>query len=91
VNRRTFLRVLGSAAVAVAAAPLLEQIPAFVVPTAASPYWDKGSVGVLTYETLERAYLDACIGSEMPNLTVVSASFARKFGLVYDVDLEDAA
>jgi hypothetical protein len=88
MNRRTFLRVLGGAVAATAVAdriPLPARAPSF-------PEWPMFSMGTappLTYSTLEQAYQACVIGTERPTMGVCSASFARQYGLVYDVDLDD--
>ena len=91
MTRRTFLRVLGSVAVGAAVVASLPSLGSVADTAPASPLWGTGTTGPLTYEMLERAYQSACIGSNAPTMGICSASFARQMGLVYDVDLEDAA
>ena len=90
MNRRTFLRVLGSAAVVVAVPSAAVKAVEVLVPST-GPLWSTGVAPPLTYKMLESAYLSACIGQEAPNIMIVSRSVARQFGLVYDVDMEIAA
>lgn len=87
-SRRTFLRVLGSAAIGALVVPALP-IPDAIA-EAAPVAWPsiEASAGPLTYEMLERAYLACAIGREAPTLMIVPASVARRFGLVYDVEVE---
>jgi len=86
MNRRTFLRVLGSAMAIAVVAP---SIPALVDDTIT--IWKPRAVGpsTLTCEMLEHAYRACVIGQEAPNLMIIPASMARRLGLVYDVDLDD--
>lgn len=89
MTRRTFLRVLSSAAVAVSVAPL---VPDWIAPVVeAGPRWDLGVAGPLTYEMLEQAYQSCVIGVHHPTMGVCSRSVARLMGLVYDVEMEEAA
>jgi hypothetical protein len=90
MNRRTFLRVLGSAVAIAAISPeVLVPTPAPVFAGPAWSAWSTGTAGPLTYEMLQRAYESCCIGQEAPNMMIVSASMARRLGLVYDVDVDD--
>lgn len=92
LNRRTFLRVLGSAAVGVAAVAVVPDLLVNVVtPLACGPAWDTSTAPPLTYEMLEAAYKSCLIGSEQPTMMIVSRSTARQLGLIYDVELEEAA
>lgn len=87
LSRRTFLRVLGSAVVGAAVASALP-LP---VPSTAAPTWQAGTTGPLTYEMLEASYRSCVIGREAPTMMVTSVSIARRLGLIYDVELEEAA
>lgn len=92
MTRRTFLRVLGSAVAAVAVAPLQPLAPAAAV----GPSWDTTPpAGALTYEMLEEAYKSACLGNRTPTYMVMSpstfATYSRQLGLVYDVEVDEAA
>lgn len=89
ITRRTFLRVLGSAAVGAVLAP---RIP-IALPEAPTltTYVTAPSPGALTLEMLEAAYKACAIGRREPSLMIMHASVARKLGLVYDVEIEDAA
>ena len=91
MTRRTFLRVIGSAAVGAAVVASLPSLGSVAETVPSFPLWGTGTTGPLTYETLEQAYQSACLGSHHPTLGICSASVARQIGLVYDVDLEDAA
>ena len=89
MTRRTFLRVLGSAVAVAAVAPVLQPIAEVVQPTG---WWSvTDTAGPITYEMLEQSYKQCVIGSERPTMGVCSVSFARQYGLVFDVDFEDAA
>lgn len=87
MTRRTFLRVLGSAAVVAALPASLPDLLA-AADTASSPVWSTGSARPLTYEMLRASYESCVIGRDCPTLAVCSASMARRLGLVYDVDLD---
>lgn len=89
MTRRTFLRVLGSAAVAAAATQILPIQPA--LSAASGPLWDTTAAGPLTLDMLRRTYESCVIGERGPNVMVLSQSTARMFGLVYDVEFEVAA
>lgn len=92
MNRRTFLRVLGSAAVVTAVPQSVVHIAEALAPKSFfGPVWDSRTAPPLTYEMLEQAYRSACIGQEVPNIMIVSRSVARQFGLIYDVDVDDVA
>lgn len=87
-TRRTFLRVLGSAIIGIAAAPT-GVVPA-VVDTPKPSWWgaqNATSNKPLTFEMIEQAYREARIGSTGPNMMIVSSSQARLIGLVYDVEI----
>ena len=89
ITRRTFLRVLGSAAVGAVIAP---QIPLPVeIPANEWTGFTEASLRPLTYDMLRQAYEACAIGSRGPSLMVMHSSIARKLGLVYDVEIEEAA
>ena len=91
VSRRTFLRVLGSAAVAAA----LPKVTLISPPgRGVNPFWeswkaaDAAAAGPITFAALEAGYKAACLGRNVPNLAIVSVSVARQFGLVFDVEVD---
>jgi len=95
MTRRTFLRVLGSAAV-VAALPSLplpipqdRSISLYGIPEALNDGTIAG--GSITYEMMEAAYQAAVVGSERPTVFLTYGSQARQNGLVFDADLEEVA
>lgn len=89
ITRRTFLRVLGSAAIGAVVAPRIP-IPS-IEPAATFADFTAASTRPLTLEMLEAAYKACAVGSRAPNLIICHASVARKLGLVYDVEIEEAA
>ena len=89
MTRRTFLRVLGSGVVASA---VVASVPILPSPPLLFGSWDPPtSGGAITYGMLERAYRECAIGSESPTMGFVSQQTARYLGLIYDVDVEEAA
>lgn len=89
ITRRTFLRVLGSAAVGAIVVPRLP-LP-IVEPAATFADFTLASTRPLTLEMLEASYKACVAGSREPNLIICHASVARKLGLVYDAEIEEAA
>lgn len=85
-SRRTFLRVLGSAAIAAVAPPILGTPAPLMDPPTYTTY-AAAAPGVLTLEMLEAAYKACVIGPRQPTLLVTSRSVARRLGLVYDVEV----
>jgi hypothetical protein len=94
VNRRTFLRVLGSAAVGLALAPQV-----LVAPPTMQPYWSAQAAaapGALTFEMLREAIerINAGAGRQHPMVMYTTpavmqryVSLARESGLIYDAEL----
>lgn len=89
MTRRTFLRVLGSGLVGAGIVSVFPVGPA----TATPPSWAsfRAAGQPLTYEMLRAAYEACVVGDRGPTLAVVSSSVARRLGLVYDVEIAEAA
>ena len=89
MNRRTFLRVIGSAAISAAIAPTLS------ADTPVQPFWNSRrstDSGALTLQMIRDAYEKCSRGGNIgPEYMIVSSSTARQLGLLYDVDLEAVA
>ncbi len=92
MNRRTFLRVLGSAAVGSVVAQVIPAPIAEALESGPSTWWRSQAIGhsePLSLDVLRRAF-EACSkgGAGLhPHYWIVSASAARQYGLIYDVEI----
>ena len=95
MNRRTFLRVLGSAAVGAVIAQALPPLP---VPASAQSWWasqaGSGSGPPLSMAMLREAFDKCSRGGNSPQHLITTKavqeqyeSLARKCGLVFDLDV----